>query len=53
MIAEREKTNNNSKAGTYNQLEQQRQIEYTPRYVILVNDMLKSEGYNSSYSSLT
>jgi isochorismate hydrolase len=40
MITEREKTNNNSKAGTYNQLEQQRQSEYTPRYAILVNDML-------------
>ena len=40
MITEREKTNNNSKAGTYNQLEQQLQSEYNPRYAILVNDML-------------
>ena len=39
MITQHEKTNS-SKAGTYNQLEQQRQNEYTPRYVILVNDML-------------
>lgn len=38
MRTEREKTNNNSKAGTYDQ--QQRQSEYTPRYAILVNDML-------------
>lgn len=40
MIAEGENTNKNSKAGIYNQLEQQRQSEYTLRYAILVNDML-------------
>ncbi len=40
MITESKKADSHSRDGTNYQLEQQQRSEYTPRYAILVNDML-------------